>query len=59
LNAKIEDAREALSYKLAEILAVYRTAFNQQTHPQQLMISENLKLLPVYILGMLKNVILD
>lgn len=56
LTSKIEDAREALTYKLIEILSVYKTNFNQSTHPQQVMIADNLKLLPVYILGMIKNV---
>jgi protein transport protein SEC24 len=54
--SKLEDAREALKYKLIEILSVYKTAFNQSTHPQQMMISDNLRLLPVYILSLLKNV---
>jgi hypothetical protein len=54
----MEDSREALSYKLTEILAVYKSTFNQASHPQQLMICENLQLLPSYILGMLKNVFL-
>jgi protein transport protein SEC24 len=56
LVSKMEDAREALSYKLSEILAVYKSSFNQSTHTAQLLISENLKLLPVLILGMIKNV---
>ena len=56
LTAKIEDARDALVYKLAEILSIYKSSFNQASHPQQLMICENLHLLPVFILGMLKNV---
>lgn len=56
LTSKIEDARDALMYKTTEILALYKTQFNQATHPQQLMISENMKLLPAYVLGMIKNV---
>ncbi|KAJ3258757.1 COPII subunit [Boothiomyces macroporosus] len=55
LTSKIEDARDALTYKLTEILTFYKQQFNQATHPQQLMIAENLRLLPIYILGMLKN----
>ncbi|KAJ3270457.1 COPII subunit [Terramyces sp. JEL0728] len=55
LTSKIEDARDALTYKLTEILSFYKLQFNQATHPQQLMIADNLRLLPVYILGMLKN----
>lgn len=56
LTSKLEDAREALFYKLTQILALYKSAFNQGTHIAQVLISENLKLLPVLILGMIKNV---
>ena len=55
-SSKLEDAREALAYKLAEILAVYKHTFNLNTHTAQLLISENLKLLPIMVLGMIKNV---
>ncbi|KAJ3306763.1 COPII subunit [Kappamyces sp. JEL0829] len=57
LTSKIEDARDALVYKLTELLAVYKSSFNQASHPQQLMIADNLQLLPSFILGMIKNVI--
>ena len=56
LTSKIEDARDALIYKLSEIISVYKASFNQATHPQQLMIAENLQLLPVFTLAMIKNV---
>jgi protein transport protein SEC24 len=55
LTSKIEDARDALTHKLTEILTAYKNNFKQESHPQQLMISDNLKLLPAYVLGMLKN----
>ena len=56
LTTKLEDAREALKFKLVEILSCYKNTFKQSAHPQQLMICESLRLLPIYILGMLKNV---
>lgn len=56
LTSKLEDAREALIYKIAELISIYKSSFNQGSHPQQLMIASNLQLLPVYILGMIKNV---
>ncbi|KAJ3358497.1 COPII subunit, partial [Kappamyces sp. JEL0680] len=56
LTSKIEDARDALVYKLTELLAVYKSSFNQASHPQQLMIADNLQLLPSFILGMIKNI---
>jgi protein transport protein SEC24 len=56
LTSKLDDAREALFYKLTEILAVYKTAFNQSTHSAQMLISESLQLLPVLILAMIKHV---
>jgi protein transport protein SEC24 len=59
ITSKIEDAREALFYKLTEILAQYKTAFNQSTHSAQLLICDNLKLLPILILGLIKNVFLS
>ncbi len=55
LTSKLEDARDALSYKITELLAVYKSSFNQQVHPQQMMICDSLRLLPVYVLGMMKN----
>lgn len=56
LTTKIEDAREALFYKLTEILANYKSAFKQSTHDAQLLICDNLKLLGILILGLIKNV---
>ncbi|KAI8910255.1 Sec23/Sec24 trunk domain-containing protein, partial [Gorgonomyces haynaldii] len=55
LTSKLEDAREALFYKLVEILGQYKAAFNQGTHPAQLMIADNLQLLPLLIIGIIKN----
>ena len=57
LTSKIEDAREALIYKLGEIIAVHKHAFAGSAGGGQLMVTENLKLLPVLILGLIKNVI--
>ncbi|KAJ3410439.1 COPII subunit, partial [Chytridiales sp. JEL 0842] len=57
LISKIEDAREAILYKLNEILAAFRSGFTSSGQSSQLMIPENLKLLPVLILGLLKNTV--
>jgi hypothetical protein len=43
-------------YKLNEILAAFKAGFTSSGQNSQLLIPENLKLLPVLILGLLKNV---
>ncbi|KAJ3208910.1 COPII subunit [Dinochytrium kinnereticum] len=55
LISKIEDARDAITYKLNEIIAAYRTAFSSSGQAAQLILPKNLKLLPVLILGLLKT----
>ncbi|KAJ3107060.1 COPII subunit [Phlyctochytrium planicorne] len=55
LISKIEDARDAITYKLNEIIAAYRTAFSSSGQSAQLILPKNLKLLPVLILGLLKS----
>ncbi|KAJ3278706.1 COPII subunit [Borealophlyctis nickersoniae] len=55
LTSKIEDARDALSYKLNEIMGAYKQAFTTSSQAAQLLLPENLKLLPLLILGLLKN----
>jgi protein transport protein SEC24 len=59
LTTKFEDAREALTYKLADILATFKRNFSHQsTHPQQLVVCENLAMLPILILAILKSLAL-
>ncbi|KAJ3014838.1 COPII subunit [Thoreauomyces humboldtii] len=55
LTSKIEDAREALMYKLDDIIGAYKSAFTSSGQSVQLLVPENLKLLPLLILGLLKN----
>jgi protein transport protein SEC24 len=52
----LEDAREALEYKLAEIIAVYRSLFKSSGQGEMLILPNNMKFLPLFILGLLKNV---
>ncbi|KAI9102462.1 hypothetical protein DFS34DRAFT_577162 [Phlyctochytrium arcticum] len=55
LTSKIEDAREALMYKLDDIMGAYKASFTTSGQAVQLLVPDNLKLLPLLILGMLKN----
>ncbi|KAJ3166384.1 COPII subunit [Geranomyces variabilis] len=55
LSSKLEDARDALMYKLDDILGAYKSAFTSSGQSVQLLVPENLKLLPLLILGLLKN----
>ncbi|KAI8824176.1 uncharacterized protein EV422DRAFT_493298 [Fimicolochytrium jonesii] len=55
LTSKIEDAREALMYKLDDIMGSYKSAFTTSGQAVQLLVPENLKLLPLMVLGLLKN----
>ncbi|KAJ3127695.1 COPII subunit [Nowakowskiella sp. JEL0407] len=55
LVTKIEDARDALVYKLVEILGTYKQNFTTSGQSSLLLAPENLSLLPVLTLGMLKN----
>ncbi|KAG9294277.1 hypothetical protein G9A89_021636 [Geosiphon pyriformis] len=58
LTSKLEDAREALTNKTIEILGVYKSALTsaQTGASPQLQICDNLKLLPLLSLGLLKHV---
>ena len=57
LTTKLDDAREALQYKLNEIIAVYRSMYASQGQSDMMILPPNLKLLPVMVLGLLKNVL--
>ena len=58
LTHKLEDARDALTNKLVEILTTYKSSMTAAGTgaSAQLSISENLKMLAVLVLGLLKNV---
>ncbi|KAH6575488.1 hypothetical protein BASA60_005012 [Batrachochytrium salamandrivorans] len=55
LVSKIEDARDALAYKLSELIAVYKSSFAPNGPSSQLLLPDNLKLMPVLTLAMIKN----
>ncbi|ETW78005.1 hypothetical protein HETIRDRAFT_388085 [Heterobasidion irregulare TC 32-1] len=58
ITHKLEDARDAVFAKLVEILQSYKTSMTSAGSgaSAQLAISENMKMLPVLVLGLLKNV---
>ncbi|KAF5310619.1 hypothetical protein D9619_007972 [Psilocybe cf. subviscida] len=58
LTHKLEDSRDYVFQKLVELLVAYKTSMTSggAGASAQLAISDNLKLLPVLILGLLKNV---
>lgn len=57
-QSKLEDARDAVSNKLVDVLGTYKatmTSAGSGASPQ-LVIAENMKFLPLLMLGLLKNV---
>ncbi|KAI0252493.1 protein transporter SEC24 [Lactifluus subvellereus] len=58
ITHKLEDARDAVLNKLVEILQAYKTSMTAAGAgaSAQLAISENMRMLPVLVLGLLKNV---
>ncbi|CAG8554291.1 7755_t:CDS:10 [Diversispora eburnea] len=58
LSSKLEDARDALTNKLVDILGVYKSSLtgSQSGASPQLQICDNLKLLPLLSLALLKHV---
>ena len=58
ITHKLEDARDAVFNKMVEILTAYKASMTAAGAgaSAQLAISENLKMLPVLLLGLLKNV---
>ncbi|TCD71906.1 COPII subunit [Steccherinum ochraceum] len=58
ITHKLEDSRDALFNKMVEILGAYKASMTAAGAgaSAQLAISENLKMLPVLVLGLLKNV---
>lgn len=58
ITHKLEDARDATMNKLVEILQSYKTSMTSAGSgaSAQLALSENMRMLPVLVLGLLKNV---
>ncbi|KAI0792427.1 protein transporter SEC24 [Abortiporus biennis] len=58
ITHKLEDARDALFNKMVEILIAYKSSMTAAGAgaSAQLAVSENLKMLPVLVLGLLKSV---
>lgn len=58
ITHKLEDARDAVQNKLIEILQAYKTSMTAAGAgaSAQLAICENMRMLPVLVLGLLKNV---
>lgn len=56
LSARLEDAREALAAKCAELLGVFRSEASGASNSAVLQIPENLSLFPLLMLSLLKNV---
>jgi Sec23/Sec24 helical domain len=58
ITHKLEDARDAVQNKLVEILQAYKTSMTAAGAgaSAQLAVCENMRMLPVLVLGLLKNV---
>lgn len=58
LTHKLEDSRDAVLQRMVDILSSYKSSMTAAGAgaSAQLAISENLKMLPVLVLGLLKNV---
>ncbi|GAA99249.1 uncharacterized protein L969DRAFT_48143 [Mixia osmundae IAM 14324] len=56
MQAKLEDARDALQNKLIDILSSLKSVMASSGPSPQLLASENMKHLPLLILGLLKHV---
>jgi protein transport protein SEC24 len=58
LTHKLEDSREYVLQRLVDILVAYKTSMTSSGAgaSAQLAISDNMKMLPVLVLGLLKNV---
>jgi protein transport protein SEC24 len=58
ITHKLEDAREAVFQKMVDILQTYKSSMTAAGAgaSAQLSISDNLRMLPVLVLGLLKNV---
>jgi len=57
LTSKLSDAREALVQKCIDILTVYKSDIAHQQSSAQLLLPESLKLFPLYVLALAKNIL--
>ncbi|KAJ3222619.1 COPII subunit [Clydaea vesicula] len=58
LSATLEDAREALIFRLIDIMSGYKRNCTSQGQTMQLLLPESLNSLPLFTLGILKSVFL-
>jgi protein transport protein SEC24 len=56
LSSKLEDARDAITNKVLDILTAYKTSMTGGGGGGQLVTADNMKMLPVLALGLLKHV---
>jgi hypothetical protein len=56
LSSKLEDARDAVTNKVVDILTAYKNSMTGGGGGGQLAIADNMKMLPVLSLGLLKHV---
>lgn len=56
LSSKIDDARNLITNTCIDIMGSYKSAFTSSGQASQLLITENLSLLPVFTSALLKNV---
>lgn len=58
MQSKLEDARDAVQNKLIDILGTYKATMTSSSSgaSPQLVVSDNLKYLPILMLGLLKHV---
>lgn len=56
LSSKLEDARDAVTNKVSDILTAYKTSMTGGGGGGQLATADNMKMLPVLALGLLKHV---
>ncbi|KAI9193751.1 uncharacterized protein BJ171DRAFT_429315, partial [Polychytrium aggregatum] len=55
LTSKLEDARDALQYKMTEILSAYKANCTTSGQAAQVLLPNNLKLYPLLTLALIKN----
>lgn len=56
ISHKLDDARDAITNKLTDIIAAYRASMTAGGVSAQLSIPDNLKMLPILCLGLIKHV---
>eukprot|EP00002_Diphylleia_rotans_P002347 TRINITY_DN114_c0_g1_i2.p1 TRINITY_DN114_c0_g1~~TRINITY_DN114_c0_g1_i2.p1 ORF type:complete len:810 (-),score=160.55 TRINITY_DN114_c0_g1_i2:379-2808(-) len=56
LSSRLQDAREELTKRVLDILSTYKFLSSHQSTPGQIVLPDSLKLLPLYVLAILKNV---